>query len=311
MDPNWLLFLIAAFGGGLFGAALGALPAFIFCGFAVIAGVAAALAGADYDFLGEVAFGPIFGPHVAFAGGVAATAYAKRAGLVEDGKGILVGLTGLDNPVVLLVGGVFGALGHLIQLGLEFLIGGLTDTVALTVFVSAVIARLAFGSTGIFGVPTDEARERGRFVPGGGNVWVPYQQDWLQVSVVGLGVGAISAFMFLSIAGISEELADAGVVLGFGIAAASLIFLQFGVEMPVTHHMALPAAYGALVALPLLGVSGAMVVGLVGGVLGAITGEVFSRLFLIHGDTWIDPPANGIWFMALVFFVAGTLLGTV
>lgn len=311
MDPNWFLMLIAAFGGGLFGAALGALPAFIFCGFAVIVGVAAALAGADYDFLGQVAFGPVFGPHVAFAGGVAATAYAKRAGLIEDGKSILTGLTGMSNPAVLLVGGVFGALGHAIQSGLDLVIGGLTDTIALTVFVSAVIVRLVFGETSVFGFLTEEARERGRFVPGGGNVWVPYQQDWLQVSVVGLGVGAISTFMFLGIAGIGEELAGAGVVLGFGISAASLIFLQFGVEMPVTHHMSLPAAYGALVFLPLLGGPGALVVGLIGGVLGAIVGEAFSRLFLIHGDTWIDPPANGIWFMALVFFVIGTLLGTV
>lgn len=310
MEFSWI-FLVAAFGGGLFGAAIGSLPAFIFCGFAVIVGVAAAISGADYDFLGEVAFGPVFGPHVAFAGGAAATAYAKRAGLLEDGKNILAGLMGLSNPVVLLVGGVFGSLGYAIQVGLENLIGAYTDTIALTVFISALIARVAFGSTGIFGLLTDESRERGRFIPGGGNVWVPYQQDWLQISVIGVGVGAISTFMFLGIAGVSEELAIPGAVLGFGIAAASLILLQFGVQIPVTHHIAIVAAYGALVTLPLLGEGGALVVGLFGGVLGAIAGEVFSRLFLIHGDTWIDPPANGIWFGAAIFFIAGALLGTV
>ncbi len=35
------------------------------------------------------------------------------------------------------------------------------------------------------------------------------------------------------------------VVLGFGMAAASLVFLQFGTQIPVTHHIVLPAAVAA------------------------------------------------------------------
>ena len=69
--------LIAAFAGGAFGAALGALPAFIFTGFMVIAGEAAVVANVDAGSItGSVAFGAPFSPAISFAGGAAAAAYA-------------------------------------------------------------------------------------------------------------------------------------------------------------------------------------------------------------------------------------------
>lgn len=302
-----LLFLVAAFGGGLFGAALGGLPAFIFTGFLVIAGVAAAVSGAGYDILTNVAFGPVFGPHISFAGAVAAAAYAARSGALENGKDITFGLTGLGNPMVLLVGGAFGVLGYLIQTVLSSFLASYTDVIALTVFIMAVIVRLVFGRSGLLGNLQPEAATRGRFNPGATEVWVPYQEGWLQTAVLGLGVGAISTFMFLGIYEINPDLAIPGAVLGFGISAASLIFLQYGTTVPVTHHMALVAGYAALVAVPVIGPTGALFVGLVGGVIGALLGELFSRLFLIHGDTHIDAPANAIWVGAAIFFIGGML----
>ncbi|MDQ3509781.1 MAG: hypothetical protein M3494_17525 [Actinomycetota bacterium] len=302
-----LLFLIAAVGGGIFGAAIGGLPAFVFTGFAVIAGVAAAISGAEYDFLTNVAFGPVFGPHIAFGGAVAAAAYAKRAGMLDNGKDITFGLAGLGNPVVLLVGGAFGALGYVLVTLLTPLVGSYTDAIALVVAISAFIARLVFGSSGLLGNLEPAAETRGRFVPGDTQVWVPHQEGWGQASVIGLGVGALSTFMFLGIYEVNPELATPGAVLGFGISAASLIFLQYGTTVPVTHHMALVAGYAALVTVPIIGPTGALFVGLIGGVIGALLGELFSRLFLIHGDTHIDPPANAIWVGAAIFFVGGLL----
>ena len=76
-------------------------------------------------------------------------------------------------------------------------------------------------------------------------------------------------------------------MLGFGIAAASLLFAQFGLKVPVTHHMALPAAAAAIA-------SGNIVIGSVFGIAGAFAGEGFSRVFHQHGDTHVDPPAAGI-----------------
>ena len=78
-----------------------------------------------------------------------------------------------------------------------------------------------------------------------------------------------------------------GAVLGFGIASAALVFLQYGTQIPVTHHIALPAALAA-------SASSSLLVGALFGVLGAFLGELYARLFLIHGDTHIDPPAAAI-----------------
>ena len=62
--------VIAAFGGGVLGAAMGAVPVFILTGLLAILGVAAAAGGGSE--LIQVAFGPVLGPHVSFGGGVAA-----------------------------------------------------------------------------------------------------------------------------------------------------------------------------------------------------------------------------------------------
>ena len=51
----------------------------------------------------------------------------------------------------------------------------------------------------------------------------------------------------------------------------------------------------------------AILVGAVAGILGALLGELSSRLFLIHGDTHLDPPAIAIIIMSVVI-VFGTLL---
>ena len=70
---DWSL-LPVAFAGGALGAALGASAAFIFTGLFVLIGVAIAAGGGGKEFIGAVAFGPLLGPHISFAGGVAAAA---------------------------------------------------------------------------------------------------------------------------------------------------------------------------------------------------------------------------------------------
>lgn len=309
-----LLILLGAFGGGAFGAAVGALPAFIFTGFTVIAGVALGLAGGDYDFLGSVAFGPVFGPHIAFAGGVAGAAFAKRQGLVEDAKDIASPLAGLANPSVLLVGGLFGIIGHVGQQLIAHPLAGLewTDSIALMVAVNNIIARFAFGKAGLFGKLTEEAAQRGRFSPGGDNVWVPFQQPLLQAGTIGLGAGLISSWMLLTAWDLDPDLAGAAVVAGFGISAASLIFLEFGKTGPVTHHMTLPGAVAAWQMVEAgVAIEGAMIVGAIFGIIGALLGEFFARLFLIHGDTFVDPPANAIWAGTTLAIGLGWVVGQV
>jgi hypothetical protein len=81
----------------------------------------------------------------------------------------------------------------------------------------------------------------------------------------------------------------------FGCSAISLILLQFGQPGPVTHHITLPAANAAAIVLLHDGSEGmGLALGALAGILGALFGEVLARVFLIHGDTHIDPPAFAI-----------------
>lgn len=64
IDPLWL---IAAFGGGAFGAAIGGQTAFIMTGFLYMVGLGGYLGGVNTAlFMGPVAFGPTFRSTLAF-----------------------------------------------------------------------------------------------------------------------------------------------------------------------------------------------------------------------------------------------------
>ncbi|HKH75396.1 MAG TPA: hypothetical protein VKA51_00395 [Rubrobacteraceae bacterium] len=309
-----LTLLLAAFASGLFAAAIGGLPAFVFTGLAVLTGVAFAAAGSDFDFIGLVAFGPVFGPHISFAGAAAAAAFAARRGDLENGRDIAAPLAGVNDPITLIVGGLFGAGAYVVVSFLNWILTHgepgmfyvtFTDTVALTVVISAIVARLAFGRTGLFGTLDEESRTRGRFVPGGGKVWVDYQQGLLQATILGLGAGLLSAWIVTAFNAANPDLIAAGAVLGFGISAVSLILLQVGFSCPVTHHMSLPAAVAAVAVLMAFGGGplAAMIAGAIAGIAGALLGELYSRLFLIHGDTHVDPPACAIATMATIVVI--------
>lgn len=241
--------MLAAFGGGLFGAAVGGLPAFIMCGIMVLIGQV------------DLAFGPYFGPHIAFAGGVAAAAYASKKELVA-GTDILTPLVKFNDAGILIVGGVFGVGGYLIQTLLAQ-VGTPTDTVAATVALSGIAARLIFGKSNLFSKPTAPS-------------------NTLFQLALGLGVGLISAY---------ATLATNNVVLGFGVAAVTLIVLQFMGAGPVTHHLALPAAVAAAA-------TGNILVGALFGILGVLVGDFVGKLF--GGDTHIDPPAVTITILTTV-----------
>ncbi len=318
-----LTLLLAAFAGGLFGAAIGGLPAFVFTGIAVLIGVAAALGGGGSEtsnfIIGNVAFGPVFGPHISFAGGAAAAAFAARRGDLENGRDIAAPLTGVNDPITLIVGGLFGAGGYVVVSFLNWILthgeeglfyGTYTDTIALTVGISAIVARLMFGRSGLFGTMDEEAERRGRFVPGGGAVWVDYQQGFGQATILGLGTGLLAAWIVTAFYAANPDLIAAAAVMGFGISAASLILLQVGFSCPVTHHMTLPAAVAAVAVLVAFGGSPlvAMIAGAVAGIAGALLGELYSRLFLIHGDTHVDPPALAIASMATIIVIIGLLV---
>ena len=165
------MLFVASLAGGAFGAALGALPAFVFTGLVVFLGEGVAIlqrevaSQVDTVSAGELAvgitgvigFGAVTGPHIAFAGGVAASAYAgmKYPELAPDewpyhfGKNILVAFG--TKPDILAVGAVFGVIGMLItQVANGVFVNVLgttppTDFVAVSVFATAFLARPVFG----------------------------------------------------------------------------------------------------------------------------------------------------------------------
>lgn len=310
--------LVAAFAGGVFGAALGPLPAFTFTGVLVIAGETLGIArrmlgdGASIPPLTDaIAFGVVFGPHVSFAGGAAAVAYAAKRGYIDTPAGFdyhsakLV-TRGLGTNVdVLLVGGVFGVFGHLVLVG-SLTLSAPWDPVAIGVVVSALAHRIVFGY-GVIGrvrtdglldmrTPTDAVTDGGRPAV---EIWLPYMHRWDGVALLGVFVGVIGAYI---------AYLTGSAFLAFGISAATLLYINAGVDgVPVTHHITLPASTAVLAlagtpvaeatpatiaaAVPLWQ---ALAIGALFGLLGALAGEFLQRVFYAHADTHFDPPAASI-----------------
>jgi len=310
--------LIAAFGGGLLATMLGGLNSFIFCGLLALAAILGGQAGAPA--IGIFAFGPVFGPHVAFAGGVAASAFAKTKNHIENGQDIVTPLCTTGDPMVLIVGGVFGMIGFIIQYIVAQLLGPVlftgilgpvvngaggasawTDTVACTVVLSAIITRLVFGKTGLTGkTPAGETRE-----------YVAKGQRLGFVLLMGLGLGLLSGGVVSALGTLGfggSDTAPAALYLFnmaptifFAIAAITLIFITCGFGFECWHHVGYPAASTAVIIFtatlsPMAAIIGAAITGM----FTMWFGDFVLRTFNSHADTHIDPPACTIFVMQTI-----------
>lgn len=288
------MFLVAAFGGGVLGAALGGLPVFILCGVAAMIGAGIAAATGDSTFSNLVAWGPVLGPQISFAGGAAAAVYAAKKGRLASGRDIASALLGLNSPDVLLVGGIFGVLGYVLWWGISNLppIGdlGFTNPIAASIIINALIARLVFGKTGLFGkVRAGDNRWRASDV----GAWIPWMSKPSQLLMVGLGFGLVVSYCAVT----APKLAG----LWFGVATVGLFFLQFGVKMPVWHHVAL-AAEQAIV------FGGDIWWGVAFAFLAVYIGEFYAMLFTAHGDSHVDPPSAALfttWIIMAILKASG------
>lgn len=334
-----LLWLVASFGGGAFGAAIGGQTAFIFTGILYMIGLGGYLGGADMGwFMDSIVFGPVFGPHIAFLGGAAAAAYAAKKGVMAggaNGRDIVTPLAGIGRSDVLVVGGVFGMVGYLVNnllaevpafsvsdpdlhYGAEVI--GWTDTVALTIVIVSIAVRFIWGSTGLF-----STKDHALLAVGEGKHWVEHQEGWGITAMHGLTSGIMSAFatiwlvvfIFPTVPGIVNH----AQLVGWAISAISLIFLSLGMKTPVTHHMTIVASIAALKFAPILaGTSDvtawdgdvmivvAVIIGGIFGALAGVLGEALSRMTNANGDTHIDPPAFAIWIGTSVLYVLTAIL---
>ncbi len=302
--------LVAAFGGGAFGATIGALPAFILTGAIAIAGAAAQMAGGSDFIVGNVAFGSFLGPHIAFAGGVAAAAYAanmRSANKLKatttdeveqetiEGTSIGLSLHLTQDYRVLLVGGVFGILGFLINHLYANVIGFQTDTVAMTVATSGILARFMLGRTGLIGKCCKDNKlckscgkcNRQFFSLGKGLMY-----NLVLGGTISILVSFVAASLMNTV-GISNEIMVTFPTLCFGISALSLIFAQTGSATPGTHHITLIAALATIA-------SGNPLVGVSFGVVSTLIGDFAVNTFNSQCDSHIDPPAIAIFICTFI-----------
>ena len=292
--------IIAAFGGGVLGAYVGAVPAFIMTGVLALVGNLISAAGVSGDIaVGVMAFSSFVGPQVAFAGGVAAAAYARKIGKLKDGTDVVTPLYSLNSPDVLLVGGVFGACGIIVSslIGLTPLGGGMfgTDLPGITVVISGTIARLVFGETGVTGKYTGSGPRQ-------------YLTNIPNEAMMGLGIGILVSFTAVLVNDFGGAVAlGAFPVVCFGFAAITLTFTVIGTGVPGTHHIFLPAALGAVTGITAFGSWGCLL-GVCFGVAGSILGNFFGNTFNSHCDSHIDPPAWTIFTLTIVNSILAAVL---
>lgn len=289
MDSANLIFSVC---GGMVGAILGPITTFIIVGFTGIAGVIATISGSSFDWIGTVALGPIFGPHVAFIGGVAAAAYAKKIGSLETGKDIVTPLLSLKKPSVILVGGVFGSLGYILNdLFLRFFPGEF-DSIAFTIVIMAFIGKVLFGDeglSGIYGLTPKEVKEiGGRFSSKSAIQWLPYLSTGFEKLLAAVSFGGASAYItYLMLQ--NPDTAGVAAFVGFFMSAASLLWLINGFAIPVTHHITLCASYAVVAS------GGSIIWGITGAIIATFAADFLAQAFLLYGsDTHVDPPSMGI-----------------
>ncbi len=274
---DWI-WLVMAFCGGVFGASVGALPSFVLCGVAaMLGGLYGMSTGSDTNLVNTwLTWGPLVGPQTAFGGGAVAAIYAKRRGLIENGRDICTPLMGLNAPDVLLVGGVFGAIGALLTLAFSKIpnIGehASNNAIATAIVVTMVLGRLIFGQTGLFG---KVARGTNRWKGSDAGCWLTWQHDWPQILIIACAVGIPASHLALTIP-------SSGLII-FGLGCFIFTFMIFGAKVPVFHNI-------ALASLLAVGVTQNLWWGLAMAILVAFLCELSAMLFCAHGDSHIDPP---------------------
>lgn len=293
-----ILCLIAAFGGGVFAASIGGLGSFVLTGVFAIAGSVASMCGAgdaSNILLNYIAFGPFFGPYVAFAGGVAASAFAKKKGILENGADTITPLAGLNEPSVLLVGGVFGVIGFLFkELVAGNLFGGsisprlVTDTPGLTVFCSAILVRIIFGG-GKLRTGT-ESISKGKTLSTTLLIGITYS-----LVVGAVYAGAVSAGVPV------ESFGGCYPQLIFGMAAFGLAFAAMGHNFFGCHHIVIIAAAAMVQSYASTGnLYIALLISIIFGTLSALLGDITGNLVNSGTDSHIDPPATAILIMTFL-----------
>ena len=286
--------ILAAFGAGALAASIGAVNAFIMTGIlAIVAGVGTCL-GVDTGFTAAIAFGTVLGPHMSFAAGAAATAFAKKKGYIDNGCALGQGLAFLNKADVLVVGGVFGIIAYLVA---DFVVakifGGLipfgTDNPGMTVVISGIIARLAFTDNGI--------KSKNPTVLAKGEALTALLVRATALSLMAGGTGVALDAAGYSLGGYN--------LIVFGLAAVSLLFPGMG----SWHHIGIISAYATMIGVGAgLAGFGVVILAVVAGVAAALLCNMENCLINTEVDSHIDGEGFSICLMTIVLNVVASIL---
>lgn len=294
---NWVSFLLdcgVAVIGGCMGAALSALGGFVLFGLLGVLGFLYLLVAHNDVWISAVTGSALLKPSVCFLGGVVATAYARKQGLIECGKDIGRSFISYRRFDILAVGGCAGLAGYLVNRGVDALLAGSVDTIAFTVFLIPLLLKYRWHMT-----KTNDCAASSHAVPSPYRFFEKFSRPsgkTLAALFVGLGTSLVTFGLFLR----PETKPYAGLLVFF-VSAVFLFPLFMGIPIPATHHFSGPAGAAAMAWLSSHGGSpGAAELALVtlwgitAAQIGLLTGTMMEKLFFTEGDIHVDPPAMGI-----------------
>lgn len=305
MEPFSLNTLLIVFGGGVIGTALGGLWAIILCALIGLIGCGVLLAGGSDFVLAQIAFGPVFGPHVGgFGAALMAGCYAvwKKNHPGGSAKDILSPLLHTSGDV-LVMGGVLSVVAHLLlQVVVKIPIVNQSDGVAVTLVLMTFLTRAVFLKEGPLG-QSASIKEHGLLGTNNYAIsWAGWQSPMAKNIPMSFGMGLLSAGLAWGFKVQLDPLVEAGTVSGLGGFLAPLVIgwivciiillpllVSTGTiqQMPIMHCMAIIAGWAFMH-------TGSILVGGIAAVIAGMVQELSARLFYNHGTSHIDPPAVAI-----------------
>jgi hypothetical protein len=290
--------LFLAFAGGCLGASTSALGGFVLMGAVGLIGFACLLAGQE-AVLSHLWGASLLTPSVCFLGGVVAAAHARKRELLFCGKDIGRSLVRLRRPSLILVGGLGGLAGFVVERALNQVFHGRIDTVAATVFIVPLALKYAWKLT-----RTHDCEGSSHAVPSPYRFFerlsTPAGKVWLAILS-----GGGAAVMTWGLARVPQT-APYAALPAFCLSAVTLLAVFFSRPVPATHHYTGPAGMAAMLWMGGRSANGpAVAVFLLWCIAAALVGLVaadrMGRLFFDEGDIHVDPPAMGILISSVLF----------
>ncbi len=268
---------------------------------AALAGIAATIAGAEYSMVSNIAFGMFLGPQVSFGPACCAAAYAWKRGYLEDSHDVFTPLISVNHPDILVVGGLFAILGWYMNQGIASIAGGGIDTVAVTVTLISLIAKVIFGGSPIGTVEGGKSRF-GVDSP----CWLTWQTSatGYHMILVGSMVGIIAGYLVVTMSDMAAETGNEAIAAMshlpvWAIAVICFLVMATGRNIPVFHHVGLCAAYAAQMAYAAGGAWSSILWAAAFGLLGCYMGDWTAKLFDVNGPGYVDPPSAAIAVLSL------------